>query len=200
MEENDLIRHGFAVPPSPRGKAFGGGLRFMMRQFVYAMFMAAGCHRYGDGDRLCHCCGGNPVTWGKRVCGRRPHPSPAATPSPEGKAFGGDYVLRCADSYTQGLWRQIAAATEAAIVFTAVASFLCFTSSRPRPRAVSHSIPISLSTSSSVVAQLVAMRLITRPSSSFSQKSSSAPSDRRASVSSSSTTKIWFVGVSMAKR
>ena len=52
------------------GKAFGGGLRFMMRQFVYAMFMAAGCRRYGDGDRLCHCCGGNPVTWGKRVCGR----------------------------------------------------------------------------------------------------------------------------------
>ena len=120
--------------------------------------------------------------------------------APEGKAFGGDYALRCADSYTQGLWRQIAAATEAAIVFTAVASFLCFTSSRPRRRAVSYSIPISLSTSSSVVAQLVAMRLITRPSSSFSQKSSSAPSDRRASVSSSSTTKIWFVGVSMAKR
>ena len=70
MEENDLIRHGFAVPPSPRGKAFGGGLRFMMRPFVYAMFMAAGCRRYGDGDRLCHCCGGNLVTWVKQVCGR----------------------------------------------------------------------------------------------------------------------------------
>ena len=121
--------------------------------------------------------------------------------APKGKAFGGDYALRCADSYTQGLWRQIAAATEAAIGFTAVAApSLSFTSSRPRRRAVSHSIPISLSTSSSVVAQLVAMRLITRPSSSFSQKSSSAPSDRRASVSSSGTTKIWFVGVSMAKR
>ena len=48
VKGNDLIRHGFAVPPSPKGKAFGGAqqrnpaLESVARDFVYRKAAASG--------------------------------------------------------------------------------------------------------------------------------------------------------------